>query len=81
MYCRVFAKANDATPYIYGTLDVLGEIENTRIAKAHSVEDIRMKVGEIVQDGSTPAMFKIADDAEYLIMAYNTNIIFQDPEL
>lgn len=80
-YGRMFEDVLVAAGYISGTLEVIGTVEYLRQAEFVLISEICSKVRELVEDGSQEIRFKVAKDSEFTVLAYNTNFIFQDPEL
>ncbi|MDE6007720.1 MAG: hypothetical protein K2G90_00755 [Muribaculaceae bacterium] len=81
MYGRMFENASEASGYILGTLDAIGNNENVRYGLPYTIEEIGSKVGTLLQDGSQEARFKTANDSEFVVIVYNTDYIYQDPEI
>lgn len=81
MYGRMFEDVLVAAGYISGTLEVIGTVEDLRQAELVLISEICSKVRELFDDGSQEIRFKAAKDSEFTVMAYNTDFIYQDPEI
>lgn len=81
MYGRMFEDVLVAAGYISGTLEVIGTVEDLRQSEFVLISDICSKVRDLVDDGSQEIRFKVANDSEFVVMAYNTDYIYQDPEI
>lgn len=81
LYGRIFFSTSDAAAYVYGALDIIGEIEEVHEAKPYPIEDIRMAISSMIYNGTEFVRFKNADDSCFQIVVYPTDTVFEDPAL
>lgn len=78
----MFDKISEASAYVFGVLDLLGEVENAPV-KEQSLEDIESEI-EAATALNLAVRFGASQNAEarqFMVLAYDSGSFFEDPEL